>query len=414
MNLLLKNKQYYKFCFYGFLKNLRFFDAFFMLFLVSKGLTYTEIGVLYAIREIVINIFEVPSGIFADTYGRKNALLFALIFYCISFLVFYTANSFWLFLVAFIIYGLGDAFRSGTHKAMIMDYLKLKKWYSQKINYYGHTRACSQKGSAISSLIAGFIVFYFGNYHTIFLFSIIPYILNLFLILSYPKELNQTVRLKTHKNNYTMGASFKTLLKIIQKPNVLRILNSSAMFTAYQKAVKDYIQPLMLQVIVLVPFLTSYEGEKKNGVLIGIIYFIIYLLSSRVSQLASRFYEYNKQRNTYLTMLVGFIFGVLIGVFYLNELWFLSLLAFIGIYLIENLRKPILTGILAGEVPNEILASVLSVQSLWRTIVTAILALGIGLMADYFGIGVAFVTLTSGLLVATILFNRYKSNIEIN
>jgi len=411
MNSLLKNRQYYKFCLYGFLKNLRFFDAFFMLFLVSKGLTYTEIGVLYAVREIVINVFEVPSGIFADTYGRKNALIFSFLFYCISFVVFYSSSAFWIFLFAFILYGLGDAFRSGTHKAMIMDYLKLNKWYSQKINYYGHTRACSQKGSAISSLVAGLIVFYYGSYQNIFLFSIIPYFFNLMLIISYPKELNQSPKIieAGEKVVPNMGENFRTLLKIIKQPNVFRILNSSAMFTAYQKAVKDYIQPLMLHVVVLIPLLTSYEGEKKNGVLIGIIYFVIYLLTSRISQLASRIFEYKKQKNTYFTMLIGFVFGIATGVFINIELWVFALLAFVGIYLVENLRKPILTGLVADHVPNDILASVLSAQSLWRTIITAILALLIGLLADYFGIGLAFVFLTSILLMATIFFNKYQS-----
>ena len=68
---MVKNKQYYKFSAYGFLKNLRFFDAFFILFLLEKNLTYTQIGLLYLIREVFINLLEVPSGIIADTFGEK-------------------------------------------------------------------------------------------------------------------------------------------------------------------------------------------------------------------------------------------------------------------------------------------------------------------------------------------------------
>ena len=411
MDRLVKNRQYYKFCFYGFLKNLRFFDAFFLLFLLSKGISFTEIGILYATREIVINVFEIPSGIFADTYGRKNSLVISFLLYIISFLVFYLSDSFWIFFIAFVLYGFGDAFRSGTHKAMIMDYLKVKKWDAQKINYYGHTRACSQKGSAISSLVAGLIVFYYGSYYNIFLFSIIPYLLNLVLILSYPKELNQSVNESKQKAHLKMGDTFKTLFRILKEPNVLRILNSSAIHTAYQKSVKDYIQPLMLHVVVLLPILTAYEGEKKNGLLIGLIYFILYLITSQASQLASRVSKFHKRNITYLTLIIGFIFGVVTGIFYLKELWVLSLITFIGIYSIENIRKPILTGVLADNVPNEILASIISVQSLWRTIITAILALSLGLMADYFGIGIAFVVVTSVLLVATILFNSNKASV---
>jgi MFS family permease len=412
INTLVKNKQYYKFCLYGFLKNLRFFDAFFLLFLLTKGMSYTEIGILYATREIVINVFEIPSGIFADTYGRKNSLVISFLLYIVSFVAFYSSDNFWVFFMAFILYGMGDAFRSGTHKAMIMDYLKLNQWYTQKINYYGHTRACSQKGSAISSLVAGLIVFYYGNYYNIFLFSIIPYLLNLILILSYPKELNHSFNGSEQKSHFNMGETFKTLVKIVKQPNVLRILNSSAMHTAYQKSVKDYIQPLMLNVVVLLPIMTSYDEEKKNGITIGIIYFIIYLITSRASQLASKISKLKRKNITYLTMIIGFIFGVTTGVFYLKELWLSSLIAFVGIYTIESIRKPILTGVLADNVPNEILTSTISVQSLWRTMITAVLALVIGLLADYFGIGIAFIVITSVLLIATLLFTKKKSFIQ--
>ena len=89
MNALLKNKQYFKFCAYGFLKNLRFFDAFLLLFFLESGISYTQIGALYALKEIVINISEIPSGLLADTYGRKKSLIVAFLLYIISFMVSY-------------------------------------------------------------------------------------------------------------------------------------------------------------------------------------------------------------------------------------------------------------------------------------------------------------------------------------
>ncbi len=57
MNTFIKDRQYYKFCFYGFLKNLRFFEAFLLLFFLESGLTFLQIGWLYAVREISRNLF---------------------------------------------------------------------------------------------------------------------------------------------------------------------------------------------------------------------------------------------------------------------------------------------------------------------------------------------------------------------
>jgi len=410
MDTIVKNRQYFKFCFYGFLKNLRFFDAFFILFLIEKGLPYTQIGILYAVREIVINLFEIPSGIIADTYGRKNSLIGSFLVCIISFYIFHISNDFWIFLIAFVLYGIGDAFRSGTHKGMIMDYLKINHWEDQKINYYGHTRSWSQKGSAISALVAGVIVFYSGTYQNIFLYSIIPYLANFFLVISYPKELNRSIGQKISKSSAGIGLTTKSFFKIIKRPNVLKIINTSAFHTAYLRAVKDYIQPLMVNVALIIPFMFDVEPEKKSGIIIGTIYFFIYLATSRASQLSSKAAAKNKRNIPYITLLSGFIFGVMCGVFYVYDLWVISLVAFVGIFIIENIRKPILTGYIADNVPNEILTSVISAQSLLRTIITAILAFVFGIMADHFGIGVSFMVTSVFLILFTVLLNVFNSH----
>jgi MFS family permease len=408
MPAIVKNRQYFKFCFYGFLKNLRFFDAFFILFLMEKGLPFTQIGILYAVREICINVFEIPSGIVADTFGRKSALAGSFIAYIISFYVFYISVEFWFFLIAFILYGMGDAFRTGTHKGMIMDYLNLNQWGDQKINYYGHTRSWSQMGSAISALIAGLIVFSKGSYQNIFLYSIVPYLINLFLILSYPKELNRSSKQVNPANRFGMGATLASFFKTIRQPNVLKIIHASALHTAYLQAVKDYIQPLMVHVSLLIPLMLNVEAEKKNGVVIGVIYFFIYLITSVASKYSSRVAAHNKASISNTTLLAGFVFGILCGVFFIYELWIISMIAFIGIYMVENLRKPILTGFIADHVPSEILTSVISAQSLLKTILTALFALVFGIIADHSGMGVSFLVISVFLVLSTFLVNMYS------
>lgn len=408
MNSLTINKQYIKFCAYGFLRNLRFFDAFFILFLLAKGLSYTEIGILYAVREITINAFEIPSGIIADTYGRKNSLMASFLLYIVSFALFYLANEFWFFLTAFILFGIGDAFRTGTHKGIIMSYLKQNNWNDQKINYYGHTRSWSQKGAAISSLFAGLIVFYSGNYESIFLYSIIPYLLNFLLIMSYPAELNYSTKQSQNEKRIGMTAVFKSFFKNIKQPNVLRIVNMSAIHSAYLRAVKDYIQPLMVNVAAMIPLMLNIDPDKKNGIIIGVLYFVIYLMTSLASKSASKAATKSRLNISYITLLCGLSCGIICGIFYLYELWIISLIAFVGIYIVENLRRPIMTGFIADNVENEVLASVISVESLLRTVMTAIIALAFGIIADNYGIGSAFISLTTFLLLSSIAINNYK------
>jgi hypothetical protein len=279
---------------------------------------------------------------------------------------------------------------------MIMQYLKIKNLNDKKIGYYGKTRACSQRGSALSALIAGAIVFYSGNYQDIFLLSVIPYVINLFLILSYPSYLNQSDK----RQRIGLKNNVKDLWKAVKTPSVLRIIHSAAVFTAFQKAVKDYIQPVMKQVALLIPLWISFDTEKRTGILIGIMYFILYLLTAQASVWANKISSV--KQITFKSLMIGLGAGIIGGYFFQIQWWLLSLFAFSVIYIIESLRKPILTAYLADEVSNDILASTLSAQSLYRALLTSVLALGFGYTADLFGLGYALMIISSVLILATI------------
>lgn len=226
--------------------------------------------------------------------------------------------------------------------------------------------------------------------------------------MSYPDELNRSFKQHKAENRLGMGKILKSFFENVKQPNVLRIINMTAIHSAYLKAVKDYIQPLMVNVAILMPIMLNIEADRKNGIIIGVLYFFIYIMTSFASKFASKAAKNNKKNISYITLLCGFACGITCGVFYTYELWVLSLIAFVGIYIIENIRKPILTGFIADNVENEVLVSVISMGSLLKTIMTAIIALTFGIIADKFGIGSAFVSLTSFLLLSSIVINFYR------
>ena len=114
----------FRFSLYGFLKNQRYYDPFLYLVFIEKGLSYFEIGILIGFREICTNLFEIPSGAVADLYGRRRAMIFSFCAYIVSFAIFAESTSLFLLFAAMFFFGLGDAFRSGTHKAIIFDWLR--------------------------------------------------------------------------------------------------------------------------------------------------------------------------------------------------------------------------------------------------------------------------------------------------
>ncbi|NCC89346.1 MAG: MFS transporter [Spirochaetia bacterium] len=407
-----KNVQYAKFCAYGFLKDLRFYEPFMMLVFLEKGLSYVEIGSLYAVREILINITEIPSGIFADSVGRRITMAFSFLFYIAAFILFYLANQYLVLLGAMVAYAFGDAFRTGTHKAMIFDYLRIKGWEDQKTHYYGHTRAWSQRGAALSALIAALLVFYSGSYAPIFLFTIIPYVLNLFLILSYPKELDGRKRAKLSSIGKEFKTVFSSLLTTFKHVSMIRTISSQALFSGYYKAFKDYLQPILQTFALALPILLAYEDQKRTALIVGVVYSLLYgataFASSRSGKFADRFGDLATPLN--ITLVVGIALGLVSGLMLHLTYATLAVILYLGIYILENLRKPMGIAYVSERMEQTSLASGLSVESQAESLFAAGIALLLGWLSTRFGVGMGILIVSAICLVLGLLLRLPKES----
>jgi hypothetical protein len=310
-----------------------------------------------------------------------------------------------------LFYALGDAFRTGTHKAMIFEYLEIKGWSNQRVYYYGHTRSWSQMGSAISSLLAASIVLYSGNYQSIFVYSTIPYILDLLLISSYPKVLDgKTSKLKLSDIKLKFISVTKDFIFSFKKTQILKAIANLSVHSGFHKAIKDYLQPVVQSFALSLPILLALQDKQRTAITIGIVYFIVYLLTSIASKNSGHFAEKLKSipRALNITLYSGFLLAMLSGIFYHSGFYFLSILFYIGIYIIENLRNPIGVAYISELYTKEILATALSANSQAKSLFAAIIAPVLGFVADKFNVGVAL-TFVALLLLLTAVFYRASS-----
>ncbi|HDJ33879.1 MAG TPA: MFS transporter [Bacteroidetes bacterium] len=394
-----KDLQYYKFSLYGFLKNLKFFDPFLLLFFLEKGLGYPQIGTLYAIREVTRNIFEVPSGILADAMGRRKAMIACFMFYIASFVVFGLTSGFAAFIGAMLLFSLGDALRTGTHKAMIFEYLRINGWEDQKTHYYGHTRGWSQMGSALSSLLAALIVFHEGSYQSVFLYSTIPYVLDMLLMISYPSVLDGKERgagLKDIGKNYKKVVG--QFVHSFRNPAVLGAILNVSSFSGYYKAVKDYLQPFIRTFALGLPLMVGLEDKQRAAMLVGVFYFILYFLTSFASRSSGKVTERVGRIGLVvnLTLIAGVAAGMLSGLFYELGMVLLAIFFYFLVFILENLRKPAGIAYVSEKLDQDILASALSAESQAETLFAALLALVLGFCAEWLGVGY-------GLMVTSVL-----------
>jgi len=397
-----KDKQIKKFCLYGFLKNLRFFEPYLYIYLLQVvGLNLFQIGTLFSIREAITFLFEIPSGILADQYGKKNELVICFIFYILSFFFFYLGNNYFIIAIAMFFFGLGEAFRSGTHKAMIYTYLEHKEWFTCKTFVYGRTRSFSLIGSSLSAFAAIFIIIWFPAMQTIFLFSIIPYILDFFLILSYPNSLNERVETTLSLKKFFVF-SVTQLRKIFSNHSLKKVIISSSLFDGIFKILKDYIQPILKNIILIsgVYAASSMNADTRLKILLGMLYGVIYIFSSVLSR---NVYRLNFKMKSSQLMDISFdIFSILFLVLFFAvkyESLLLVIPLYFIIYFLKDGRRPLAVDVFGDCMRKTERATVLSVESQARSLFMIVLAPIFGYIADVFGISKLFFMVGLFLLV---------------
>ena len=406
----------FRFSLYGFLKNQQYFEPFLILALLEKGLSFSKIGLLVGFREICIYLMEIPTGAIADVFGKRISMILSHISYILSFLIFAYSDTFGLLISAIFFFAIGEAFRTGTHKAIIFTWLEATGREKEKTRVYGFTRSWSKFGSALNALIAALIVFIYRNYSIIFLVSIIPYVLNIFNFLTYPKIVENI------PENKSIREVFRTMVHSIQRslrfPSLRKLMLESLVFEGYFKISKDYLQPVLQTWIVALPFLLFWKEEQRIALLIGITYFILYLLSS----VASRYAHWLENRSSspseaskkiWFASLFLYSF-ISLGILFGSRGLILSICCFIGLFVLQNFWRPILISRIADQTDSTKMATVLSVESQVKTLGAAFFAPVLGLIVDRLSSQLQFlpIGILGGILGLIILFTIYRVQIQ--
>lgn len=403
----------FRFSLYGFLKNQRYFEPFLILAFLQMGLSFFEIGLLIAFRELWVNILEIPSGSIADLYGRRRSLLLSFGAYIVGFLTFGFTDQFVILFGAMFFVAVGDAFRTGTHKAMIFTWLRIQGRSDERTKIYGFTRSWSKIGSAVSALIAAAFVLAADSYTLVFFLAAVPYLGNMVNILGYPAELEgqPTANLRPRELLAHMRDSLRASLSA---GGLRRLMLESMGFEGVFHAVKDYLQPILLAATVTatasIAFSDNLSAVQQSALLIGPVYFALHLMSSAASRNAHRVAAATGSEDGAARLMWGLaivLFAVIVGAGLLDLLSVL-VLAFVALSVLQDLWRPVLIARF-DEHSNEAQgATVLSIESQARRFATMILAPLMGLAVDAAqsgGVGGAFWPLgVVGLLAAIPFF----------
>jgi len=128
-----------------------------VLFWQDNGLNLFQIMVLQSLFALAVVLLEIPTGYFADIFGRKKSLIISSILYLLAIVFYSLGSNFFQFLIAEIFFSFSMSFMSGADSAFIYDTLKGlgREHLFKKI--WGNILFYSLIAMSFASIVGGFI-----------------------------------------------------------------------------------------------------------------------------------------------------------------------------------------------------------------------------------------------------------------
>lgn len=140
---------------YSLLSTLSFWFPVAVLYYQARGLNYGEIMLLVVVQSVFQFALEVPSGVVADTWGRKHALVIAAACKVVFLALFLVGNGLAVFVLASAVLGIHLAFESGSDSAFLYDTLKTMGRESDYREHEGRAWSYRLASMGVGSLVGG-------------------------------------------------------------------------------------------------------------------------------------------------------------------------------------------------------------------------------------------------------------------
>lgn len=126
--------------------------------LSARGFSLVEIGIAETVFHITSVVFEIPSGVFADVFGRKKMLIVSTIMRMIGNIIMILSNNIFTVCMSISFMALSYNFSSGSDVALAYDSLKLFQMESKFERFESNQLIIYRLCSGISTLCAGFAI----------------------------------------------------------------------------------------------------------------------------------------------------------------------------------------------------------------------------------------------------------------
>lgn len=372
---------------YMFLFSLRLSEAFWVIFLRSKGLSFAAIGLMETVFHLAALAGEVPTGWIADRIGRKTSLVAGRILAVAAAALALKASSPLGLGISFACSALGYTCHSGAYEALIYDEHKRRGLESDFTRTMGRINAIYLVGCSAASLLGGLAA---QRYSLSSLYAAGMVLDSLAVLTLVPLRESFTPS-RAARERVDLRRDFAELASIMRQPSLAGLLLLWAAVATIETSFRFYGQSHMRQA--MLP-LWAVGAAAAIGNLAAVV----------PTHLAHRFERRHGSRRplclgAMLVPAVVFLAGSLpAGT---GSVWRWGLIClFVGVNVIAEGLYPIFCNAVNALVPSERRATALSAGSmLFSLIMIAVFPL-LGCLGDAVGLAGAFLVIGGAGLAA--------------
>ncbi|MGB8658142.1 MAG: MFS transporter [Candidatus Zixiibacteriota bacterium] len=362
----------------------------YVLYFRHYRITLFQIGLLAAVFEASILLFEIPTGLVADVFGRRMSVILSAVVSFISGLVFILFPFLGAFIVAEIVGGLGETLRSGALEAWLVDTLK----HEGQEDSIKHAFAQGTKFKTVGNLCGLILGGYLATLDIRLVWvptAIVFFVLGMFLLLKmreeYRPEKETSERIVPKLSDTTTRS-----LRVIKSQRLILALVLLALFSEFSfETISQYWQVHFSESLLI--------NTRYFGWILAVASVLTILFIGRVT----RFFEKLRDGVHSLTILtVLFLLSLLFIAVTRSPL--LAVAFFIFLQILVNFKEPIFLDLFNRHIPSEQRATLLSFQSLVGSGGEVSAGLCIGVVAENFGLRTTFGLGTAVLFLGIVVF----------
>lgn len=355
--------------------------AIFVLFMLDRGLSMMQIMVLETLFILLVLVLEVPSGAFADRYGRKLSMILCESAGAAGFVVFAVSHRFWCFLLAQAFLAMAWALMSGADTSLIYDSLLEDGRQRRYKRVLGRANFISMAGWGVASLLSGALAKVLG-YEPLFYLSAMVFLLAGVVVM--------TMREPPRHHHLLEKGYFSHIKKAF-------------IFAWHQEQARNMIVYFSLFAalghlswFVLQPY---YADERL--VLLGAVLFV-YFITAGLGNIFAESLERLVPHRWLLMLLIVASSLCFIGMFFVSH-WLA--IALVGVMSFAcGVRDVVVDDRINAVTASHHRATVSSIKQMGKGVMYALFALVIGWSTDAYGPATSFLIMGGCLLVFSIAF----------